>query len=148
MPILLGRADAAGNTALLWVHGRGRRGCAGGDLLPRSDGPIRAQAARCGRSVGCLPISRKHAVSHGRLLGLGSHGGAVFIAWADLEDLYETGKTPIPDAHAALRQAAIDWLARPSVPNMAAYIEKWIAEADQIATAFVERDGGFWTSPS
>jgi hypothetical protein len=81
-------------------------------------------------------------------LAWGPHGGAVFGAWADLEDLYDTGKTPIPDAHAALRQAAIDWLARPSVPHMAAYIEKWIAQAGRTASAIIDRDGGFWSSPS
>lgn len=59
----------------------------------------------------------------------GPHGGEVFAAWADLEDLYATGKTPISDAHAALRQAATTWLARPSHPQAAAYIEKWIAHA-------------------
>lgn len=82
-------------------------------------------------------------------LDWGPHGGAVFVAWANLEDLYDTGKTPIPDAHAALRQAAADWLARPSGPyEVAAYIESWIAQARRTASAIIERDGGFWTSPS
>lgn len=82
-------------------------------------------------------------------LDWGPHGGAVFAAWADLEDLYDTGKTPIPDAHAALRQAASDWLARPSVPNdVAAYIQSWVAQAGCTASAIIDRDGGFWTSPS
>jgi hypothetical protein len=36
----------------------------------------------------------------------GMHGGAVFVAWADVEDLCDTGKTPITEAHAALWQAA------------------------------------------
>jgi hypothetical protein len=79
----------------------------------------------------------------------GPHGGAVFVAWADLEDLYDTGKTPIPDAHAALRQAASDWLDRPSVPDeVAAYIEGWIAQTGRVASAIIDRDGGFWNSPS
>ncbi len=78
----------------------------------------------------------------------GPHGGAVFVAWADLEDRYDTGKTPISDAHAALRQAATDWLARPSGPPTAVYIEKWVAQAARTSSAFVERDGDFWTSPS
>jgi len=69
--------------------------------------------------------------------------GARVLAWADLEDLYETGKTPIPNAHAALRQAATDWLARPSVPNQAAYIETWIAQARESVSAVIKRDGGF-----
>jgi hypothetical protein len=78
-------------------------------------------------------------------LDWGPHGGAVFVAWADLEDLYDTGKTPIPDAHAALRQAATGWLARPSGPIMAAYIEDWIVDAGRTASAVIERDGGFWS---
>ena len=81
-------------------------------------------------------------------LDWGPHGGAVFVAWADLEDLYDTGKTPIPDAHAALRAAATSWLDRPSVPHLAAYVEGWIAQVDQTVSAIIGRDGGFWTSPS
>ncbi|MFN8195773.1 MAG: hypothetical protein U0R80_16035 [Nocardioidaceae bacterium] len=78
----------------------------------------------------------------------GPHGGQVFIAWAELEDLYDTGKTPISDAHAALRRAATDWLARPGVPHLAVYIEQWIAQAGRTVSAIIERDGGFWTSSS
>lgn len=78
-------------------------------------------------------------------LDWGPHGGAVFVAWADLEDLYDTGKTSASDAYAALRQAATDWLARPSGPGMAAYIEEWIAQAGRTSTAIIERDGGFRT---
>ena len=59
-------------------------------------------------------------------LDWGPHGGAVFVAWADLEDSYDTGKTPVSDAHAALRRAAADWLARPSGPDLAAYIERYV----------------------
>jgi hypothetical protein len=72
----------------------------------------------------------------------------VFIAWADLEDLYDNGKTPIVDAHAALRQAATQWLARPPAPELDAYIEEWIAHAGQVVGAIIKRDGEFWTSPS
>ncbi len=39
------------------------------------------------------------------------HGGALYAAWAELTDLFEGGKTPIPEAHAALRRAATRWLA-------------------------------------
>ena len=42
----------------------------------------------------------------------GPHGGQVFLAWTDLADLYVTGETPIEEDHAALRQAAGDWLAK------------------------------------
>ena len=74
------------------------------------------------------------------------HGGKVFMAWANLEDLYETGKTPIPDAHDAPRQAASEWLARPLGPNRA-YIENWVASTGRAVKFFIERDGDFWRSP-
>lgn len=38
------------------------------------------------------------------------YGGVIYTAWAQLADLYETGKTPILDAHTALRRAAEAWL--------------------------------------
>ncbi len=79
----------------------------------------------------------------------GPHGGQVFVAWADLEDLYDTGKTPIEDAHAALRRAAREWLARPvDGPEETTYIEEWTARVGQTVSAITERDGGFWSSPS
>lgn len=34
-------------------------------------------------------------------LDWGPHGGEMFVAWADLEDLYDKGKTPLSDAHGA-----------------------------------------------
>ncbi|HEY6794495.1 MAG TPA: hypothetical protein VI248_07415 [Kineosporiaceae bacterium] len=40
-------------------------------------------------------------------------GGLIYVAWAELADLYDAGKVPIGEAHAALRQAASDWLDRP-----------------------------------
>lgn len=79
---------------------------------------------------------------------MGPRWGAVFIAWANLEDLYDTGKTPIPEAHAALRHAAVEWLERPSDSAKASYIEKWAERANRNAQAIVARDGGFWSSPS
>lgn len=78
-------------------------------------------------------------------LDWGPHGGEVFVAWADLEDLYDTGKTPLSDAHGALRQAASQWLARPPMPDTGAYVENWIAETARSVSGFVERDGGFWS---
>ena len=75
------------------------------------------------------------------------HGGGVFVAWAEVEDLYETGKTPIPDAHAALRQAATAWLARPSAPDKT-WVEGWIASTQDAVKVLIDRDGDFWRSPS
>ena len=33
-------------------------------------------------------------------------GGELYVAWAELTDLFETDRTPIPDAHKVLRAAA------------------------------------------
>lgn len=77
----------------------------------------------------------------------GPNGGEVFGAWADLEDLYDTGKTPIADAHAALRSAAVDWLARPSEPSVD-YLAKWVENANRKVAVLIERDGGFGTPRS
>ena len=75
------------------------------------------------------------------------HGGAVYRGWAELTDLYETGKTPISDAHAALRRAAADWLAM-SIARDASTIDEWIAKAATSVGDLVARDGDFWRSPS
>ncbi len=71
------------------------------------------------------------------------HGGSLYSTWAELTDLFETGKTPIPDAHTALRQAATDWLARPGEPT-AAYIEIWLERTQLEIKRLVARDGTFW----
>jgi hypothetical protein len=73
------------------------------------------------------------------------HGGEVLVAWAELADVYDTGKTPITDAHAALRQAASIWLDRPGLPN-AEHIERWLRRAHDAAHALFRRDGDFWHS--
>lgn len=75
-----------------------------------------------------------------------SQVGGIYVAWGELLDLYETGKTPIPDAHAALRQAAIDWLAGPKVPD-GSWLERWSASTARAVRALVDRDGDFWRSP-
>ena len=74
------------------------------------------------------------------------HSGAVYVAWAELTDLYETGKTPMADAHATLRLAAARWLDRPSEPT-ADFIEQWASEASQTVGALYERDGNWWHDP-
>jgi hypothetical protein len=71
------------------------------------------------------------------------HGGSLYTAWAELTDLFETGKTPIPDAHAALRQAATSWLARTGQPT-AAFLEMWLERTRASINAVVLRDGNFW----
>ena len=75
------------------------------------------------------------------------HGGEVYVAWAVLTDLYETGKTPIPDAHAALRRAADDWVQRSDVPTVE-FIEGWLARVSDVTTSLFDSDGDWWRSPS
>ncbi|WP_433200622.1 hypothetical protein ACQP00_29105 [Dactylosporangium sp. CS-047395] len=74
------------------------------------------------------------------------HGGALYGAWADLADLFETGKTPIADAHGALRQAATDWLAR-SEDDTGAPVETWLEGAQTLTHRLTDRDGDFWHGP-
>lgn len=79
----------------------------------------------------------------------GSFGGRVFTAWADLEDVYETGKTPPSDAHAALVRAATMWLARPTRDeDVPGHVARWLIEAERLATELFKRDGDFWPPPS
>jgi len=75
------------------------------------------------------------------------HGGATYVAWAGLTDLYDTGKTPIADAHAALRKAASNWFERPGLPT-GAFIENWLEETAAAVRSLVDRDGDWWRSSS
>jgi hypothetical protein len=75
------------------------------------------------------------------------HAGEVHVAWSELTDVYDTGKTPVSDAHATLRQAAVQWLERPAEPTTA-FIEQWVADASQAVAARYERDCNWWHSPS
>jgi hypothetical protein len=72
------------------------------------------------------------------------HGGGLYTAWQELLDLFETGKTPIPDADAALRQAATEWLARQGNPT-AASIEAWLERTQTSIKKLLDRDGTFWS---
>ncbi|WP_433088896.1 hypothetical protein ACQP1P_21900 [Dactylosporangium sp. CA-052675] len=74
------------------------------------------------------------------------HGGPLYRAWAELADLFETGKTPVADAHAALRQAATDWLARPE-DSTAASVAMWLERAQTLTNRLFDRDGDFWHGP-
>lgn len=75
------------------------------------------------------------------------HLGGVYVAWQELTDVYETGKTPDADAHEALRSAARSWLDRPLEPS-AEFIEQWIADARNAAGALFKRDGDWWNDPA
>lgn len=74
------------------------------------------------------------------------HSGSVYVAWAELTDLFETGKTPIQEAHAALRLAAKRWLDRPAGPN-ARFIEQWVSDVSEATGTLFERDGDWWRDP-
>ena len=71
------------------------------------------------------------------------HSGAVYVAWAELTDVYDTGKTPVSDAHSTLRLAATNWLDRPAKPT-AVFIEQWASDASHAVAALYERDGNWW----
>ncbi|MBI9114640.1 hypothetical protein [Sanguibacter suaedae] len=72
--------------------------------------------------------------------------GGMFIAWAELVDVFETGKTPVADAHAALRRAAAEWLRRTGPPTEE-HVRRWVSLAgDEVAFLF-DRDGTFWQGP-
>jgi hypothetical protein len=71
------------------------------------------------------------------------HGGRLYTAWMELTDLFETGRTPIPDAHTALRRPATDWLARPGEPTGAS-IAMWLEQTQLEIERINDRDGTFW----
>lgn len=74
------------------------------------------------------------------------HGGSVYIAWAEVIDLYETGKTPVSDAFAVLCDAATRWLAWSSVPSGPG-LNDWLRTTAKATAALVRRDGTFWSEP-
>lgn len=71
------------------------------------------------------------------------HGGSVYVAWAELTGLYNAGTTPVPDAHAALQQAAAAWLERQGPPS-GPFIEEWLGHTSEVIKRLVARDGDFW----
>jgi hypothetical protein len=71
------------------------------------------------------------------------HGGDLYATWAELTDLYETGKTPISDAHVTLREAATEWLTRAG-DRTEASIEAWSEHTRTTVTSLFDRDGTFW----
>lgn len=73
-------------------------------------------------------------------------GGDIYVAWEELTDLYDAGKAPVAEAHAALRQAASDWLDRPTPPGET-FIEGWLSRTHNVIRSLVDRHGDFWRSP-
>jgi hypothetical protein len=70
----------------------------------------------------------------------------VHVGWSELADLYETGKTPIADAHATHRLAATRWLDRPAEPSTS-FVEQWVSEASEGVGALFDRDENWWRNP-
>jgi hypothetical protein len=74
------------------------------------------------------------------------HGGGVYVAWAELTDLFETGKTNVDVAHNVLRRAAEQWLQRPPSPSVE-FIEEWVQQTREAVALRFRLDGSFWTKP-
>lgn len=64
------------------------------------------------------------------------HVGAFYCAWAELEDLYEIGRSTPEQFHAVVRAAATSWLARPAVQS-SDWLERWVNDTrDAVAERF------------
>ena len=75
------------------------------------------------------------------------HGGSLYATWAELTDLFDTGKTPLADAHRVLTQAAAAWLDRSDEPS-AEFLAAWLERAQSSTGALVRRYGDFWRDPA
>jgi hypothetical protein len=66
------------------------------------------------------------------------HAGGLFCAWAELEDLYEIGRSTPEQFHSLVRVAAEGWLTRPPAQS-SEWIERWTTETrDAVAERFKE----------
>ena len=68
------------------------------------------------------------------------HGGGLYCAWAELEDLYEIGRTSPDKFHALVRVAAEAWLARPTVQS-SEWLERWVTDTRNAIAARFQQDG-------
>lgn len=68
------------------------------------------------------------------------HVGALFCAWAELEDLYEIGRSTPEQFHALVRVAADKWLARPAAQS-SDWLEQWVTATRDAVAARFEDDG-------
>lgn len=75
------------------------------------------------------------------------NGGALYACWAEFQDIFETGKTPVPEAHAALRRASELWLRRPEALSKS-FLRDWLSFARKEAGFFFDRDGDWWHEPA
>lgn len=55
------------------------------------------------------------------------HVGGIYCAWAELEDLYEIGRTARSEFLAVVRVAMDGWLSRPAVQS-SAWIVRWVTD--------------------
>lgn len=84
------------------------------------------------------------AVSIGGVLSDGlvwmPHGGHLYVAWAELTDVYEISATPLEEAHRLLRAAAAAWM-RSSGVHAEADISAWLAQASALSSDAFARYG-------
>jgi hypothetical protein len=68
------------------------------------------------------------------------HMGDLYCAWAELEDLYEIGRSTPEQFHALVRVAAERWLERPAVQS-SQWLERWVADTRNAVAARFKKDG-------
>ena len=68
------------------------------------------------------------------------HTGNLFCAWAELEDLYEIGRSTPERFHSLVRVAAESWLSRPSVQS-SEWLERWATHTRDAVAARFKEDG-------
>lgn len=66
--------------------------------------------------------------------------GTIFCAWAELEDLYEIGRTTPEQFQALVRSAAEAWLGRPAAQS-SEWLERWVTDTHGAVAARFEQDG-------
>jgi hypothetical protein len=55
------------------------------------------------------------------------NGGQLYVARAELTDLFAVGRTSLESAHEVLRQAATRWLSKPEQPDQS-FLAGWLVE--------------------
>lgn len=68
------------------------------------------------------------------------HTGETYCAWAELEDLYEIGRSTPEQFHSVVRVAAEAWLSRPSLQS-SEWLEQWAATTRSAVATQFESDG-------
>lgn len=68
------------------------------------------------------------------------HADDVNCAWAELEDLYEIGRSTPEQFYSLVRVAAQGWLSRPSVQS-SEWIERWVTDTGAAIAARFNVDG-------